>query len=366
MTLRHLFAKFLTPRAALRPATAPDTDPKPWAWTEPPARTTLEESALRTDAMVQTALTVKRLGILAADAEWTGGEATVRDFLTASLDQMNGSLETVLENAMAAFADGWSLQEVLYRSEGDRLVIDRVEPRDTRQFRLEFDGFGQPVGLLQLRVGEPDLPLPLEKFIVYRYRPDAAHPYGRSDLVTALPHAQNKAELMAEWQTYLRKFAMPTLVGSFDRNVTGDEQEALLQALRDPRRARAILIPNDMQISPLQLGSAASQGYLEAIEFHNREIARSILGQTLTTDEGRRVGSLALGRVHLQVLLLQLASLRKELADRVVTEQMARPLVRLNFGDQTVVPRYRFRSVNVSAFATGDWVESEKIGADTR
>jgi len=54
----------------------------------------------------------------------------------------------------------------------------------------------------------------------------------------------------------------------------------------------------------------------------------------------------------LQVMLLQMASLRKELADSVVTEQVIRPLVELNFGPGDI-PRYRFSETQLDAFALG-------------
>ena len=91
---------------------------------------------------------------------------------------------------------------------------------------------------------------------------------------------------------------------------------------------------------------------MEAIDFHNREIARAILGQTLTTDEGRRVGSLAMGKVHLQVLLLQLEAIRRELADVVMNEQIIRPLIELNFGTQEL-PTFSFTSTPLPAFQSG-------------
>ena len=81
-------------------------------------------------------------------------------------------------------------------------------------------------------------------------------------------------------------------------------------------------------------------------------MARAILGQTLTTDEGRRVGSMALGKVHLQVLVMQLDGLRKQLADEVMTEQVIRPLVQLNLGDAPI-PKFVFESAKASAFANG-------------
>ena len=125
-----------------------------------------------------------------------------------------------------------------------------------------------------------------------------------------------------------------------------------MAALKDLSRNLAIVYPSEIEIGTLGGAKEASSGFMEAIEFHNREIARAILGQTLTTDEGRRVGSLALGKVHLQVLVLQLSSLRQELADRVMTEQVIRPLVELNFGPGEI-PRFEFDAVPMDAFTRG-------------
>jgi phage gp29-like protein len=93
-------------------------------------------------------------------------------------------------------------------------------------------------------------------------------------------------------------------------------------------------------------------GYLEAIDYHNREIARAILGQTLTTEDSRRIGSLALGKVHLQVLIMQLAGLRRNLAERVMNEQFIRPLIELNFGPG-LYPKLAFEEPDLDVFRTG-------------
>jgi phage gp29-like protein len=126
-----------------------------------------------------------------------------------------------------------------------------------------------------------------------------------------------------------------------------------LAALEELHQNTAILFPKEIEIDTLAGQREQSTGFIDALDFHNREIARSILGQTLTTDEGRRVGSLALGKVHLQVLLLQLEGLRKDLADVVMTEQVIRPMIELNF-DPEKLPRFEFEPVPLSAFSTGE------------
>src|SRR6185436_3747202 len=105
-------------------------------------------------------------------------------------------------------------------------------------------------------------------------------------------------------------------------------------AMQNLSQHTAVIFPNEIEIDTLGGQKESSTGFMDAIDFHTREIARSIIGQTLTTDEGRRVGSLAMGKVHLQVLLLQLDGLRKDLADVVMTEQVIRPMVEMNFGPE--------------------------------
>ena len=50
--------------------------------------------------------------------------------------------------------------------------------------------------------------------------------------------------------------------------------------------------------------------------------------------------------------LLQLSALRKILADQVMTEQVIRPLVELNFGAD-VVPTFQFDEQPIEAFVSG-------------
>jgi phage gp29-like protein len=150
----------------------------------------------------------------------------------------------------------------------------------------------------------------------------------------------------------LERFAMPTVFGKFESGLSAEQQAAMLATLEGLNRTTAFVFPSEFEVGTLGGQREPSTGFMESIEFHNREIARAILGQTLTTDEGRRVGSLALGKVHLQVLLLQLEGLRRELADVVMTEQVIRPMVELNFGPGDV-PRFEFEPASLGAFANG-------------
>lgn len=337
------------------------------------------------DSMIQTALTLKKLGVLAAPSRIVpvSGSDTAKakaEFAESVLSNMEGSPQSILFQAMDAFAKGWSTQELVWgiegsgvprnshlampegpnlaetplrRSRGQRVVIRAVKPKDPSNFGLELDAFGNIQQLNLQLPGEAPVALPRSKFIVYRNRSTYGKVRGKSDLDAAYNHWSAKSALLDAWKLHLDKFAMPTLFGRYVPGFSVEDQAALLAALQDIQTRTAILHPDNVSVSTLGGDREASTGYMEAIEFHNREMARAILGQTLTTDEGRRVGSLALGKVHLQVLMLHLESIRKELADLVMTEQVLRPLTELNFGPGEV-PRFEFAPISTSAFATGD------------
>ena len=300
-------------------------------------------AAMATDSMVSTALSIKRLGVLAVPYRITGNDSKRVAFIESAFERMHGSPATVLADVMTAFATGWSILEPVYKFDSGQVLIERVELRDSDRFEPEFDAYGNLSGL---RLSDSREVLPHERFAIYRYRSTLHRPRGTSDLEAAHSHFRAKRRLLDAWDKHLASFASPTMIGRVPRTVSQLEADQAFRALTKLADSAAITLPSEIDIDRIGGETVASTGFMEAIDFHNREIARCILGQTLTTDEGRRVGSLALGKVHMQVLLIQLSALRRELADVVMTEQIIRPLTEMNFGPGEV-PRFEFEERKV-------------------
>jgi phage gp29-like protein len=304
--------------------------------------------------MIQTAITIKRLGVLAAKWEVVPASSSSTAqrnaaFIQQQFDKMEGSPTALLSQAMDAFTKGWSVQELILESNGDQIHLVAARAKDPSRFGLEVDSFGRTTGLNLEILGEPAKALPTDKFVIYRNRGGYAKPKGHSDLDAAHQHWMAKRTLLTSWETHLRRYASPTVMASANSTVSRTDLEAMRAALDGIADRRSVLYPDGIQVNTLGGSKEASSGFMEAIEFHNREIARAILGQTLTTDEGRRVGSLALGKVHLQVLLLQLRAIRQELADEVMAEQVIRPLIEWNFGPSEI-PIFKFEEANLDTF----------------
>jgi phage gp29-like protein len=313
---------------------------------------------MQSDAMIQTALSVKRLGVLAAPYHIEPFDGSVRatevaGFVSEALNRMHGSAHSILNAAMDAFAKGWSIQEIIWKAADGRWWIESCKPKDPSYFGVEVDAYGKMVSLTVEVPGEGSLKMPPEKFVIFAHRPSYGKPKGTSDLDAAFPHWRSKRELIGAWQAHLQRFASPTLVRKVRRGAPPSERDALLGILKRVQDHQAMVMADDNAIETVSAGRDAQNAFLDAIDYHNREIARAILGQTLTTDEGRRVGSMALGKVHLHVLMLQLESLRSQLADEVMTEQVIRPLVEANFG-RVPLPRFLFETSPSTAFLNGE------------
>ncbi len=309
------------------------------------------------DAMIQTAIRIKKLAVLAApwrivpfdDSPESKDRA---QFVKMAFGQMVGSPHSLMMQAMDAFAFGWSIQEIQWRSSGDQILIGAVRGRDPSLFGMELDSFGQISGLTFSGENGESKSLESGHFVVYQYQSDYSRQKGLSDLDSAYGHFTSKQSLMKAWKLHLERFASPTIISRYERGVPLEEVAQIQAALERIHTSTALTIPNDVEVVPLSSQAHENSAFLDALDFHNREIARAILGQTLTTDEGRRVGSLALGKVHLQVLMLQIAAIRNEIADVVMTEQVIRPLIEHNFGPG-LIPRLEFDQAPIDAFISG-------------
>ena len=298
------------------------------------------------DAQVQAALQTKKLGALNAKWHIEPGDSTepskqaVR-LVEYALEQLRGNLNRVLWNAMDALAFGYSVQEINYQlcssGEFDGCVIWRsIKAKDPRLVQLGVDEYMNIIGLTATDGAGQQVSIPVEKFAVYVYNPRFENPAGQSDLQAAYIHWKAKRRLLQSWQLSLERYGAPTMKGTLPRNVSDSEREEMLRLLQRIHENSAIVVPDDAQVELLEGRSGSGNSYLTAVQFHNKEIAKAIMGQTLTTDESSRVGSLALGKIHFEVLRFYMSWLRREMAEQLVEEQLFRRLVEMNIPDAAV------------------------------
>ena len=309
---------------------------------------------MQRDAQVAACLAIKKFAVLARGWEVHPAsndptDREVADFVRFALADMRGAILDVLYDALDALAKGFSVLEINYR------IIDRepykgmigfgsIKSKDPSTFVFDLDDYanirslqrtgagGTGVSGLQSRNGmRTENTLPPEKFVIYSYMPRYESPYGTSDLRAAYKHYWSKDILIRFLNVYLEKYGAPTARGTYKRGTPKSAQEELLKVLDRIQQETAIVIPDDVQVDLMEAQRGGEAGYLQAIEFHDKQIAKAILSQTLVVDEGARVGSFALAKVHLDVVRMCLKKLKRDLEESVMGEQVIRRLVDYNF-----------------------------------
>ncbi|MCX7925168.1 MAG: DUF935 domain-containing protein [Fimbriimonadales bacterium] len=301
------------------------------------------------DAHVKACFNLKRWGVLSVawrleSADETPESRRIREFTLYNLQTMQGGVFSLLWRALDALAKGAAILEKLYTYRAEPpyagyWTLRGFKAKNPALFRFEVDAYRNVKSLILYSPTGERLVLPREKFVVYAFNPRYESPAGESDLRAAYRAWRSKERVLQLWDLFLAKYASPTLIGVYKRGFPPAQQEELLRALDKVQQETAIIVPEEVKVDALEFKQSGAESFAQAIAFHNAEIAKSILGETLTTDEGQRVGSLALGQVHLKVLQTQLRALRADLAERVMQDQVIRPLVQLNFGDAPA-PRF--------------------------
>ncbi len=293
---------------------------------------------MQTDCQIRACLNIKKLSILSRG--WSVHPASEKaediyaaDFVRFCLEDMRGTIVDVLYNVLDAVAKGFSVSEINYKViENGRyrgmIGLDSVKAKDPASITFETDEFLNLRGLRQEPLQQKKLPP--DKFLIYTYMPRYESPHGMSELRAAYRHWWSKDVILRFHNTYLEKYGSPTVVGSYTRGTPRSQQDDLLKVLDRLQQETAIVLPDDIKIELLEAQRGGESGYLQAVEYHDRQIAKAILGQTLTTDEGMRYGSFALAKVHLDVLRMTLEKIKRDIEESVMEEQLIRRLVDYN------------------------------------
>jgi phage gp29-like protein len=294
---------------------------------------------------------------------------TVTRFVEETLSQIPNFQDAVL-HLLDALGKGFAVLEVMWRKDQEtgEVKVERLAPRwpgcfvqdEAGQWYLLDAGVdgAQPVGppdqalgnkpVLVPRPGEwsgpwgSTLALPPRKFILFVFQPHPAAPYGSPLCAKAYWYYWFKKNNLRFWSLYNEKFGAPTAVAHYGAGTTPEEIERLNEVVAQLQTDVGLVIPESVSMELLEARrSGAASTYREFADWCNDEISKLVLGQTLTISEGRRSGSLALGRVHEAVRFEYLAADARALGE-ALTHQLVRWLVDFNFGLHTPAPEFVF------------------------
>jgi len=322
------------------------------------------------DAMVRAAINTKRYALLAKPyqvftatngmgAKPTAKQLEVRDFVEEALRGMRGAdgigrdFRQVLFQMMSAFYRGFSVGEMVWRVEeqgrwAGKFTLAAIKAKNPKQIGFDVDDFLNVQGIVSWTPTGGTVKVPREKCVLYVYNPQDEMPYGDSDLRGVYKHWWSKDVLHRFWNIALQRFGMPMVFAQVAGAASSGRATEILETLKAMQTDSSAIFPPDVLPQVLQASQAGAAAFSEAVGYHNEQIALGILLQTLTSGEGQRVGSMALGQVHFDILLYVLENARADI-EAVVNTQIVRRLVDYNFADasrRNLYPEFSLANAN--------------------
>jgi len=320
---------------------------------------------MMTDAQIRASVNTKRYALLARpwrvfpSVRDKGHPAyslacEARDFVEDALRGLQGpdgclrDFRGTLFEMMSAFYRGFSLGEMIWkvRERGrwrGKYMLASIKFKNPRQIGFDMDEFLNVRAVTSLTPAGGLITIPRNKCLLYIYNARDELPYGDSDLRAIYSNWYSKRKITEFWNLRLQRFGVPF---AYANAPSGGEAvcRAVQRILRDFQQESSAVFPPGVQPQLMETRSEGAEPFLSALDWHNQQITIGILLQTLTSGEGRRVGSMALGRVHFDILLFALECMKQDI-EAAVNAQIVRPLVDCNFGHD-LYPEFSLGNLN--------------------
>lgn len=268
--------------------------------------------------------------------EKDGRSVAAADAMTDAISRVGW--DRITEKMLYATLFGYSVGELMWAPIDGFIAWDRIHVRHARRFRYDAD---RRLRLLT-RINPRGEVLPDRKFwVVTSGGTDDDAVYGRGLAEWLYFPVLFKRNGVRFWNIFLDKFSVPTAKGTYPRGSSREDIDKLLGAIQAIAVDSGFVVPEGMAVELLQLAQTGAD-FGEACRYMDGSIAKIILSQTMTTDDG---SSNSQAQVHKGVKLEIIKSDADLLSDSwgtgpaSETAGPARWFTDLNFGPDVAAPR---------------------------
>jgi len=273
----------------------------------------------------------------------------IADFVEYNLKNVEGSFDDDLREIMSAIEYGISINELVWEVEEkgrwkDKIVLRSIKSKNPKYFNIYTDDFDniRENGIVNISAFGYGEQYPTEKFVIYSFNKQFENIWGTSRLRALYDLWFLKQVFIKAWGVYLEKFGHPFPVLKHPPNLDDDTKNNLLNMLRQLRLETGIMLPEGLELTLTQANTAGANIHQTAIDFINKQIRKTILGQTLTSETGG-TGSYALGKVHYDILLFYEEQIGRDVEAKAINNQIIRRIVDYNFSDFEDYPTFEFK-----------------------
>lgn len=169
---------------------------------------------------------------------------------------------------------------------------------------------------------------PIEKVLRYTYAPHNGLPHGQGVGRAAYKHSWSLDFLYRFWNICLEVFGSPFIMAKAPKQAIAFAR----QILKEIRQGAPGVVPDDVDAQLVEMTGQGAAAFLKAADHHIQEIGKLYTYAALTSGEGERTGSRALGSVHQDTQSYGLGG-RREDVESVIKFQLVRRWVRYNYGE---------------------------------
>ena len=171
------------------------------------------------------------------------------------------------------------------------------------------------------------------------------NPYGRSDLRAAYNAWFIKRQIVRYYAIYLEKAASPTPIAKYDKNAPKQAVDDIYAAIKSFQAKTAMAIPKDIEIDFLE-AKTNGEAYVKGINIFNMFIGRALMIPDLIGFQGAETagGAYALGQEQIKIMVKHVQR-RRATVERIVNQQIIRPMVYWNHGEVEKCPEFKLRHI---------------------
>jgi phage gp29-like protein len=256
------------------------------------------------------------------------------DFLRAWIN--TGALEDGLFDMLDAVGKGFSVLEIMWRTEPGMIVPEALVYRPQRWFDVARED-GETI---LLRLGAMPEPLAPHKFVVHRHKQKSGLVL-RSGLARLASWAwMYKAFTLRDWAVFVQNYGAPLRVGRYGPESSEADRDVLWRAVANIAGDCAAIIPKGMEIEFVEAADKkdGSELYLSRANWLDQQVSKAVLGQTTSTDAIS--GGHAVSREH-RLVQEDIERSDARMLSTTMTRQLAAPIIAFNFGPQAAYPQIR-------------------------
>jgi phage gp29-like protein len=305
----------------------------------------------REDPVIRACLSLRKHAILAPGWKLEPGDesdaaADLAALLTSDLEQLTIPFDQVVSELLSCFALGFSLGELLWSADGDRIRLCAVKPRSVLDFTFSQDEYGNIMSIVQQAGHTGLVRIPPSKMIHLAWNGDCSNPYGTSDL-RAVYTTWFRREAFCQWfASASERLGSPVITATHPSNIGREGARLLLDCLTRLQANTALAIPDGTTLGLLESQRDIRSYFIDSINHFDMVIARALLVPDLSGFAGSKTagGSYALGSTQQAAWFLSLdfmsswlqAQLQQQLIERMCVWAAASDV---RFTDRKVWPR---------------------------